>query len=150
MRALLQRVRHARVEVDSKIVGQIQQGWLVFLGVGQGDHSEDVDYMVDRIVKLRAFADENGKMNRSLTDINGALLVISQFTLFADLTSRRPGFTQAAPPELAKALYEEACQKFRALNLPTETGIFAADMQITLLNDGPVTFWLDSRERAGK
>lgn len=148
MRALLQRVAHANVEVDSRIVGQIHRGWLVFLGVGQGDQSEDVDYMVDRIVKLRGFADENGKMNRSLVDIGGSLLVVSQFTLFADCSSRRPGFTRAAAPDLANALYEQACEKFRALHITTETGVFAADMQITLLNDGPVTFWLDSRERA--
>ncbi len=145
MRALLQRVQQARVEVDMKIVGQIGKGWLVLLGVGQGDTSQDVDYMVDRIVKLRAFADANGKMNQSIVDVQGELLVVSQFTLYADCKSRRPGFTDAAPPAIAKELYEEACRKLIAANVPVQTGIFAADMQVFLQNDGPVTFWLDSR-----
>jgi D-aminoacyl-tRNA deacylase len=147
MRALLQRVQHAQVVVDDDIVGQIKIGWLVFLGVGIGDSSEDVDYIVDRIIKLRAFADDNGKMNRSIIDVDGQLLVISQFTLFADLKSRRPGFTQAAEPALGNELYEEACRKFQSQNVPVEKGIFAADMKVMLLNDGPVTFWLDSRQR---
>ncbi len=145
MRALLQRVVHARVEVDLQITGQIDKGWLILLGVGQGDTSQDVDFIVDRVIKMRAFADENGKMNKSILDVQGSVLVVSQFTLYADTKSRRPGFTAAAPPDLAKQLYEEACSKFRQANVPTETGIFAADMQVTLQNDGPVTFWIDSR-----
>lgn len=147
MRAIIQRVRNARCLVDNQVVGEIDQGWLVLLAVGQGDRREDADYLVDRICGLRAFGDDRGRMNRSLADVDGSLLVISQFTLYADLSSRRPGFTDAADPQLARELYDYACDQFAARHR-TARGIFAADMQIELCNDGPVTFAVESPSAA--
>ncbi len=147
MRAIVQRVLTAKVEVEKQIVGQIERGWLVFLGVGQGDESSDLDYIVDRIVKLRAFSDVEGKMNLSIDQIDGSLLIVSQFTLYGDCSSRRPGFKQASHPDIARQFYELACGQFRTHGLTVATGVFGADMQVTLTNDGPVTFWLDSRTR---
>ena len=148
MRAVLQRVRHASVTVEGEIVGQIEEGFLVLLGVGQGDTAADVDYIVDRVSKLRAFADQAGKMNLSIDQIGGSVLLVSQFTLLADLSGRRPGFTAAAPPAVARELYEYACERFRAAGVPLQTGIFAADMQVELLNDGPVTFIIESPKKS--
>jgi len=147
MRALLQRVSHASVSVDGKVVSQIGQGLLVLLGVGQGDSEAQVKVLVDKIVYLRIFGDDEGKMNRSLLDIGGEALVVSQFTLYADMRrGRRPSFTEAAPPALAEPLVERFKDAIAAYGLTVEGGIFGAYMQVELLNDGPVTIWLDSEQ----
>ncbi|MCU0707156.1 MAG: D-aminoacyl-tRNA deacylase [Pirellula sp.] len=144
MRAVLQRVTQAHVQVDGQVVGQIQQGWLVLLGIGKGDTTEIARWLADRCVYLRAFADDQGKMNRSVLDVRGSLLVVSQFTLYGDCQrGRRPGFDAAASPELAKTLYLEFCDAARSLGVPVEQGIFQANMQVSLVNDGPVTFHLE-------
>lgn len=147
MRAVVQRVKQASVSVDGQITGEIKQGLLVFLGVGPDDGEEDVAYMAVKIANLRIFADDEGKMNRSLWEIRGGLLLISQFTLFGDCRKgRRPDFSQAAPPALAKELYELIVYTLNGLlGTTVQTGIFAADMQIDSLNDGPVTMLLDSK-----
>ena len=148
MRAVLQRVTSASVEVDGKIVGRIQQGMMVLLGVAKGDDASDVTYLVDKIRTLRIFADEQGKMNRSLTEVGGGVLLVSQFTLLGRTTNgRRPSFDGAAPPDLAKRLYEQIAADLRACGTPVEAGVFAAHMQVALVNDGPVTFVVDSGER---
>ena len=147
MIALLQRVSHAKVTVDEKVTGQIGQGWLVLLGVGKGDTDNHALWMADRVIGLRAFADENGKMNLSVKDIAGSILVVSQFTLMADCQSgRRPSFTNAAPPDEANRLYEFFVDQIRQLQVPVQTGEFGAIMAVELLNDGPVTFWLDTSQ----
>ncbi|MEK6783864.1 MAG: D-aminoacyl-tRNA deacylase [Nitrospirota bacterium] len=147
MRAVFQRVTSASVEVDGKVVGRIQQGMMVLLGVAKGDDASDAKYLVDKIRTLRIFADEQGKMNRSLTDVGGGVLLVSQFTLLGRTTNgRRPSFDGAAPPDLAKRLYEQVAADLRACGTPVETGVFAAHMQVALVNDGPVTFVVDSRE----
>ncbi len=147
MRAVLQRVTSASVEVDGKIVGRIQQGVTVLLGVAKGDDASDVTYLVDKLQTLRIFADEQGKMNRSLTEVGGSVLLVSQFTLLGRTTNgRRPSFDGAATPDLAKHLYEQIAADLRAGGTPVETGVFAAHMQVALVNDGPVTFVVDSRE----
>ena len=147
MRAVFQRVTSASVEVDGKIVGRIQQGVMVLLGVAKGDDASDAKYLVDKIRTLRIFADEQGKMNRSLTEVGGGVLLVSQFTLLGRTTNgRRPSFDGAAPPDLAKRLYEQVAADLRACGTPVETGVFAAHMQVALVNDGPVTFVVDSRE----
>jgi D-aminoacyl-tRNA deacylase len=147
MKAVLQRVTHASVEVDEEIVGRIQCGLLVLLGAAKGDDESDVRYLVDKIRRLRIFADEQGKMNRSLTDVGGAVLLVSQFTLLGRTSNgRRPSFDGAAPPDLAKRLYEQVAADLRACGTQVETGVFAAHMQVALVNDGPVTFVVDSRE----
>jgi len=144
MKAVLQRVSSGRVEVSGKIVGQIDQGWLVLLGIGIGDTQEVAEYMADRCVKLRGFSDDQGKMNLSVQDVQGSLLVVSQFTLVADCTrGRRPGFDSAAPHVLANELYEYFCECVRGAGVPTSQGVFQADMQVTLTNDGPVTFIIE-------
>jgi len=135
MRALLQRVSHASVSVDGKVVSQIGQGLLVLLGVGQGDSEAQVKVLVDKIVYLRIFGDDEGKMNRSLLDIGGEALVVSQFTLYADMRrGRRPSFTEAAPPALAEPLVERFKDAIAAYGLTVEGGIFGAYMQVELLN----------------
>lgn len=145
MRALLQRVSRANVEVDQKITGSIDNGLLVFLGIGQNDNEKSLEVLVQKISKLRIFSDSQGKMNLSVVDIKGKILLVSQFTLFADTSSgNRPSFTKAAPPAMAIPLYERAKARFEALGIPTETGIFGADMKVALCNDGPVTIWLDT------
>lgn len=147
MRALLQRVGQASVTVDEQIVGQIGQGLLVFLGVGQRDSEEQGKMLADKIVQLRIFSDEEGKMNRSLLDIHGAMLVVSQFTLYADTRKgRRPSFISAAPPALAIPLYEQFQAAVAAYNVRVASGVFGAEMKVELLNDGPVTIWLDTAE----
>jgi D-tyrosyl-tRNA(Tyr) deacylase len=147
MRALLQRVTHASVTVDEQVVGQIGLGLLVLLGVGQDDSEVQVKTLADKIVHMRIFGDDEGKMNRSLLDIGGEVLVVSQFTLYADIRrGRRPGFTNAAPPSLAEPLVERFKEAIAAYGLRVTDGIFGAHMQVELLNDGPVTIWMDSEE----
>jgi len=148
MKAVIQRVKRASVQVGETIVGQIETGLLVLLGVAKGDGETDSRYLVEKIRLLRIFSDEQGKMNRSLADIGGAVLLVSQFTLLGrTLNGRRPSFDEAAPPDDAKRLYEEVAADLRSQGVPVETGVFAAHMQVELLNDGPVTFVLDSRDR---
>ena len=147
MRAVLQRVTSASVEVDGTIVGRIQHGLVILLGIAKGDDESDTRYVVDKIRSLRIFADDQGKMNRSLTDVGGAVLLVSQFTLLGRTDNgRRPSFDGAAPPDLAKRLYEQVAADLRACGTSVETGVFAAHMQAALVNDGPVTFVVDSRE----
>ena len=143
MKALVQRVRQASVTIEEKLYSQIGQGLLV-LGVEKGDTEKEAEWIAKKISALRIFEDDAGKMNLSVRDINGSLLVVSQFTLAGD-TSRgnRPGFEHAARPDDAKKLYEFTVQKLREQNIPTETGVFQADMQVMLINDGPVTFMLE-------
>lgn len=144
MRALLQRVSQACVRVDGQAVGQIGAGWLILLGIRKGDTREAAQWLAEKCIHLRGFADEEGKMNRSLVDIGGHLLVVSQFTLYGNCQrGRRPGFDDAAPPELAKELYLLFCEHARSLGLQVEQGIFQADMQVSLVNDGPVTFLVE-------
>ena len=146
MKAVIQRVTRAAVHVEGKIAGQIESGLLVLLGVAKGDGETDGRYLVEKIRTLRIFSDEQGKMNRSLADIGGSVLLVSQFTLLGRMTNgRRPSFDEAAPPDEAKRLYEAVAIDLRAQGIPVETGVFAAHMQVELLNDGPVTFVLDSR-----
>ena len=147
MKAVIQRVTRASVHVEGKTVGQIESGLLVLLGVAKGDGESDGRFLVEKIRTLRIFSDEQGKMNRSLVDIGGSVLLVSQFTLLGTTTSgRRPSFDSAAPPDEAKRLYEQVVAELRTQGTPVETGVFAASMQVALLNDGPVTFVLDSRE----
>ena len=147
MRALLQRVSHASVTVDGKVVGQIGQGLLVLLGVGQGDSEVQVKTLADKIVYLRIFGDDEGKMNRSLLDIVGEVLVVSQFTLYADVRrGRRPSFTDAAPSVVAETLFEHFKEAIASYGLIVASGIFGAYMTIEIRNEGPVTIWLDSEQ----
>src|SRR6266496_190902 len=147
MRALLQRVSHASVTVDEQVVGQIGQGLLVLLGVGQGYSEVQVKTLADKIAYLRIFGDDEGKMNRSLLDIGGEVLVVSQFTLYADTRKgRRPSFTDAAPPTIAEPLCERFMDVVAAYGLKVVGGVFGAHMDVELLSDGPVTIWLDSEE----
>ena len=149
MRALIQRVTDASVEVEGRIVGQTGPGLLVLVCAMRGDQEETADKLAARIAKLRIFQDEAGKMNRSVLDIGGGALVVSQFTLAADTrTGNRPGFSAAAAPEDGRRLYEYFGISLRGQGIPVETGIFGADMKLRLLNDGPVTIWLDSADRA--
>ncbi len=145
MRLVLQRVKAASVEIDGSIVGQIGPGLLVFLGVGKGDSEHDAIFLADRVVGLRIFEDAAGKMNRSVKDVQGEILVISQFTLYGStLKGRRPSFDAAAPPEHARVLYELFLQELRRGGVKVESGIFGARMKVSLVNDGPVTFILES------
>jgi D-tyrosyl-tRNA(Tyr) deacylase len=147
MRAVIQRVTSASVEVDGNVVGRIQHGLVVLLGVAKGDDESDTRYLVDKIRTLRMFSDEQGKMNRSLTEVAGAVLLVSQFTLVGRTTNgRRPSFDGAEAPDLAKRLYEQVATDLRACGTSVETGVFAAHMSVALVNDGPVTFVVDSRE----
>ena len=147
MRALLQRVSHASVTVDGKVVGQIGRGLLVLLGVGQGDSEVQVKALADKIAYLRIFGDDEGKMNRSLLDIGGEVLVVSQFTLYADARrGRRPSFTDAAPPVVAETLFEHFKEALANYGLTVASGIFGASMTIEIRNEGPVTIWLDSEQ----
>ncbi len=149
MKAVIQRVTRASVEVEGQVVGRIGAGLLVLLGVAKGDEERDLSYIVEKVHTLRIFGDDQGKMNRSLLDVGGALLLVSQFTLLGETgKGRRPGFERAAPPESARAWYEEAVSRLRAVGLTVETGVFGAHMQVELRNDGPVTFLLDSRRES--
>ena len=147
MRAIIQRVKEARVDVGGETVGRIGQGVLVLLGAGKDDTSSDADYLADKILSLRIFEDADGKMNLSVTNTGGSLLVVSQFTLYGDCRKgRRPSFDKAAPPEIAEALYEEFVTKLRARGARVETGRFRAMMDVHLINWGPVTLMLDSKK----
>lgn len=147
MRGVVQRVRCASVTVDNKIIGKINQGILLLLGIEDIDENNDLEYFCDKIPNLRIFEDEDGKMNKSLLDINGELLVISQFTLLGDARKgRRPSFIKAAAPNKAIPLYESFIAKMRENKIITEAGEFGADMQVELVNDGPVTILLDSKK----
>lgn len=147
MRAVVQRVTDARVETDGKTCGAVNGGFLVLLGVGNGDTETDMRYIADKIVNLRVFSDENGKMNLSLTDMGGSVLVISQFTLYGDCShGRRPYFGDAMEPEGANAMYEKFVAYIRGKGIHTETGKFGADMKVSLTNDGPVTIILESKK----
>jgi D-tyrosyl-tRNA(Tyr) deacylase len=145
MRAVVQRVSRAKVTVNGEITGEIGLGLLVLLGVGSGDTRVDADYLVDKTVGLRIFDDPGGKMNLSVIDVGGAVLAVSQFTLYGDVRrGRRPSFDAAAPPQQARELYEYFVEKIRAAGLRCETGRFQEMMQVELVNDGPVTILLDS------
>ena len=149
MRALIQRVRRAKVEVEERVTGEIGPGLLILVCAMQGDTEAEAEKLAARIAKLRIFKDEAGKMNRAVTDIGGACLVVSQFTLAAD-TSRgnRPGFSTAAPPDEGNRLYVQFSNNLRALGLAVANGEFGADMAVSLVNDGPVTIWMDTADRA--
>ena len=144
MKAVIQRVTSASVHVDGEEIGSCGHGLLILLGVATGDTEEDLDRMLQKIVKLRIFEDENGKMNKSVQDIDGELLVVSQFTLYADIKSRRPGFTKAAKPDIAIPLYEKFMELCRNRGFHVEHGEFGADMAVSSINDGPVTIWMDT------
>ena len=144
MRLVVQRVKYAQVKVDEKIVGKIDQGFMVLIGITDTDTKETCDYLADKLVKLRVFDDENGVMNKSLLDTNGSILSVSQFTLYADLSrGNRPSYFKAAKGEISKPLYEYFCDKCKSLGFEVETGIFGADMKVELLNDGPVTIIME-------
>lgn len=144
MRAVVTRVRSASVEIDGKINGQIGLGYLILLGVGPSDTEDTAVKLADKICNLRIFEDENGKMNRSLEQVGGGILVVSQFTLYADTSSRRPGFTGAAKPDLAVPLYEKFMAHCRERGFDVQHGAFGADMQVFSQNDGPVTILFDT------
>lgn len=147
MRAVVQRVLEASVKVDGEIVGQIEQGLLVFLGVATDDTQTDVVTLSEKIAGLRIFEDNDGKMNRSVVDTGGSMLVVSQFTLLGDCRKgKRPSFIAAAPPEMADALYQSFVAEIKGYQIPVQTGRFRADMKVSLINDGPVTMLLDSRK----
>lgn len=147
MKCVIQRVSTASVTVDSKTVGEIRQGTLALLGVEKGDCGADAEWLAKKVVELRMFEDAEGKMNLSLKDMGGSILAISQFTLAGSCEKgRRPSFTSAAPPDEGKRLYDEFVRQLQALDVPVATGIFQADMKVSLVNDGPVTFILESRK----
>jgi D-tyrosyl-tRNA(Tyr) deacylase len=149
MRVVLQRVSRASVRVDGQVVGEVERGWLVLLGVAQGDGEPDADWTAEKVINLRAFADDQGKMNRNVLEAGGGALVVSQFTLLADCRAgRRPSFTDAAAPGEAERLYLRFVDRLRAGGLTVGTGVFRAHMDVELVNDGPVTFLLDSRQSA--
>jgi D-tyrosyl-tRNA(Tyr) deacylase len=146
MRAVVQRVSSASVAVDGEVVGSIERGFVVLLGVGGEDDATDITYLADKIANLRIFPDDDARMNLSLLDIGGTALVVSQFTLYGDCRrGRRPSFTEAAPPDRADALYEEFVAALSERDVPVETGVFRAMMDVELVNDGPVTILLDSK-----
>ncbi len=145
MRAVVQRVSRAKVTVDGRVTGEIDPGLMILLGVGRNDTSAVAARIAERCANLRIFEDDQGKMNRSLLDVKGSVLTVSQFTLYGDARGqRRPSFTTAAPPDLAKALYEEFCEALRKLGVTVATGVFQAMMSVELVNEGPVTILLDS------
>lgn len=147
MRAVIQKVKHSSVTVDGEIVGKIGKGFMILLGVTHEDGDKEVKWLAKKIKDLRIFEDENEKMNLSLEDVKGEVLIISQFTLYGDcIKGRRPSFTQAAKPDIAKKLYEDFIQEFSNFGIHTEHGIFGADMKVELLNDGPVTMIIDTKE----
>ena len=146
MRAVIQRVSEARVEVEGKVIGQVGRGLLLYLGVGKEDTEADAEFMADKLVNLRVFADEAGKMNRSVIETGGGVLLISNFTLQGDCRKgRRPGFDAAADPQLAEPLYEKVAELIARSELRVAKGSFGAHMQVTSINEGPVTFLLDSK-----
>jgi D-tyrosyl-tRNA(Tyr) deacylase len=151
MRMVVQRVIEAHVTVDGGTCGSIRNGLMVLLGIAREDTTADADYLLDKLLGLRVFADDNGKMNRSIVDAGGELLIVSQFTLYGDCRKgRRPSFDRSAPPDLAKALYDYFVDRARRGPVRVETGVFQASMQLYLVNDGPVTILVDSADRTGK
>ena len=147
MRCVVQRVSSASVAVHGQVVGKIERGLMVLIGVTQGDTEKDLQYILDKVPNLRIFEDEQGKMNLSLQDVGGALLAVSQFTLMGDARGgRRPSFIEAARPEVANPMYEALVKRWRENGLQVETGVFQAEMAVSLVNDGPVTILLDSRK----
>lgn len=147
MRAVVQRVKRAKVEVENEIIGEINEGLLVFVGIETNDMESDIDYLCDKTTNLRIFEDEDGKMNKSLLDLNKSMLVISQFTLQGDARKgRRPSFSNAMIPEKAIPMYEEFIRRIKDMGITIATGKFGADMQVELVNDGPVTILLDSKK----
>ena len=148
MRVVLQRVSHASVTVEEKVIGKIQRGFLLLVGVTHDDAMEDMEYLVRKIVQMRIFEDEEGKLNRSIQDIGGEILSVSQFTLYADTKKgNRPSFSKAAPGDVAIEMFEQFNGLLRDTGIPVEAGQFGADMKVELLNDGPVTILLDSKNR---
>lgn len=148
MRAVVQRVHSGSVVVDNKTIGEISSGVVVFIGFSPTDSIKELQWMAEKIVHLRIFEDENGKMNNSLTEIGGEMLIVSQFTLYGDCRKgRRPGYSSAAPPDIAEPLYNEFVVQIKKINIPVATGIFQANMQVSLTNDGPVTMLLDSDKK---
>lgn len=148
MRSVIQRVKRASVSVQGETVGQISAGLLVLLAIGQEDGTDDLTWMVDKLVGLRIFEDEEGKMNRSVLDRGGQILVVSQFTLYGDCRKgKRPSFSLAASPEQAKEMFERCVEAIRGYGLKVETGVFQAEMDVELINDGPVTILLDSKKK---
>ena len=149
MRILIQRTTEASVKIDSKIVGSIENGFVVLIGIEHEDETSDADWLIQKLIGLRIFSDENGKMNRSIQEIGGSFLVISQFTLHASTKKgNRPSYIQAAKPEQAISLYNYFVEELKSKsNLKVETGQFGADMKVSLVNDGPVTIWIDSKNR---
>jgi D-tyrosyl-tRNA(Tyr) deacylase len=144
MRIVIQRVRHGRVSVNGEIIAEIGQGVVILVGVGPADGEEQARYLVEKIANLRIFEDEHGKINRSLLEVGGSAIVVSQFTLYADTRKgRRPSFTDAAPPELASPLVERFAEMLREQGVETQTGQFGAHMLVEIANDGPVTIWLE-------
>jgi D-tyrosyl-tRNA(Tyr) deacylase len=149
MRVLLQRVLSALIEIEGRCVSQIGQGLLLFVGIEATDTTEDLDWLTGKVLRLRIFADENGAMNRSVQDVGGALLVVSQFTLYASTKKgNRPSFIKAAPPNTAEQIFNEFCaQLSMEMDRPVARGVFGAHMTVHLVNDGPVTIWIDSKQR---
>jgi len=146
MRIVLQRVKSASVDVSGETVGQIGSGLLILLGIARTDSQQDADYLVEKIIHLRIFPDQAGRMNRSIMEVGGRLLVVSQFTLYGDCKrGRRPSFDEAAPPEKARELYEYFVNQLKSSNIMIETGVFQAEMEVHLVNDGPVTLILESK-----
>ena len=144
MRAVIQRVSRAKVSVGGETTGEIGTGWLVLLGIAPADTQKQIDWLAEKIANLRAFKDDDGKMNLSVQDVNGGVLVVSQFTLYGDTRKgRRPSFVDAAPPAIAEPLYEAFIVALKMLGVPVATGRFGADMQVELVNDGPITFVLE-------
>ena len=149
MRALVQRVRRSAVRVEGDLISEIGPGLLILVGVGQEDTEEDLSYTAEKCARLRVFDDDRGRMNRSLLDIDGEALVVSQFTLYGDTRKgRRPGFSEAAPPELAEPLYERFAEHLRSLGIAVRTGVFGKHMDVEILNDGPVTLLVESPRRS--
>tara|TARA_A100001037_G_scaffold140273_1_gene127104 strand:- start:434 stop:877 length:444 start_codon:yes stop_codon:yes gene_type:complete len=145
LKALLQRVSSANVTVEQNVVGEIDDGLLVFIGISSRDSQDDIDYIVDKTINLRIFPDEEGRFDRSLADTNGSLLLVSQFTLYADTKKgRRPSFTEAMPSDSARTLFDDTVNSFSKTGLRVEKGIFQAEMEVSLVNSGPVTIILDS------
>lgn len=149
MRILIQRVTRAKVSIDDKVVGRIGKGYVVFFGVKEGDSKKEADFLAEKLVNLRIMSDEAGKMNRSILDIDGEILVVSQFTLYADTSGgRRPSFINAAKPELAESLYLYFIEKLKNLGIKNvQTGEFGAYMEVEIVNDGPVTIMLETEEK---
>jgi D-aminoacyl-tRNA deacylase len=148
MRACVQRVSEASVSVDGQVIGRIGRGLVVLLGVGAGDGEADVNWLAEKVAGLRIFEDDEGKMNRSLVEVQGSMLVVSQFTLYGDCRrGRRPSFTGAAPPELAEGLYEAFVAQVQSAGIQVATGVFREHMLVSLVNDGPVTLWIDTADK---